>query len=584
MASKSHQKSRKENIVYSASRALWKIERQKTRKIGAITRILNYFRERSKLKREMSGQYWMINEKRRAKYMEAFAETCSPFYNAWVDLWDNLYGFLARFFTDFGGLVIDIANIFIVIGFHLHSIILYISDWIADIAYWCEGRRKALLFCFVTLTIIGVAGSVFLSSITAYEYSYYGRVLGVAKSKKVVYDTISALGDKLAVNTGTNAEINMQRDIEFKTVRGFNLKTDSADDVLNTLTYMKDFQVDAYAICVNDVQKVVVENETIARQILANIKDSYAGEKEGVEYTDIHYNDNVEVKSASVKLGDLWNEDEAERYLKTGSIKDIIHTVQKGETSSEIAATYGVTVSQLQTANPGIDMNNLEAGMQIALAESDPIIVIASTEVATYVENIQYGSQYIDNAAIYSGETEVKTPGIYGKNQIVANISRVNGKETSKEIVSTTKLSDPVDEVLYRGTKPIPERIGTGTFARPINNYTVSSHRGWRWGRMHEGIDLAAPTGTKIYASDGGTVIFSGWNNALGYCVKIDHGGLFTTVYGHCSKLNVSVGEKVYQGQNIALVGNTGNSTGPHLHFEVRYNGDALNPEDYVSF
>ncbi|MBR6025903.1 MAG: M23 family metallopeptidase, partial [Firmicutes bacterium] len=107
---------------------------------------------------------------------------------------------------------------------------------------------------------------------------------------------------------------------------------------------------------------------------------------------------------------------------------------------------------------------------------------------------------------------------------------------------------------------------------------------GWRWGRQHKGIDLANSTGTKIYAADGGVVTFAGWENGYGYVVKIDHGGLYETVYAHCSKIIVSQGEKVYQGQNIALVGSTGNSTGPHLHFEIWYNKNYKDPEDYLDF
>lgn len=584
MASRSKRKTKKENAVYVASRALWESRRKSTRRIGLITRIFQYIFQRKKLSREMDKQYWMVAEKRRQKYRELFSVTCAPIHDAWIELWDTAYNFLARFFNDLKELIIDIANIFIVIGYHLYSVILYISDWIADLAYWAEGRRKTLLSIFIAVVIVGVAGSIFLTSITAYEYSYYGTKLGTAKSKKDVNDTILVIGDKLAQNTGTNVSINIARDIEFKTIRGFGLKTDTPDDILSTLTYMKDLQVDAFAICVDDVQKVIVEDETTARAILDNIKNDFAGEREGVEYTDIHFDKDVTIKGANVKLGNVWNAEEAERYLKTGSIKDITHIVEAKETVNDIAATYGVTVEQIEAANPDVDLEKLEEGMEIALSEKNPVIILASTETATFLEDIQYGNQYIDNAALYQGETEIRTPGIYGKNQIVATISRVNGEEVSREIISKVKVVDPVDAVVYRGTKAIPAKMGTGTFALPIRNYYVSSHIGMRWGRMHEGIDCAAPTGTKIYAADGGVVTFSGWSSGLGYCVKIDHGGLMTTTYGHCSRLLVSAGEQVYQGQNIALVGNTGNSTGPHLHFEIRYNGEMQNPEDYLNF
>jgi murein DD-endopeptidase MepM/ murein hydrolase activator NlpD len=110
----------------------------------------------------------------------------------------------------------------------------------------------------------------------------------------------------------------------------------------------------------------------------------------------------------------------------------------------------------------------------------------------------------------------------------------------------------------------------------------VTSEYGPRWGRMHQGIDQGAPTGTPIGASKAGTVIFAGWQGGYGNLVLIDHGGV-VTAYAHQSSMSVSSGQSVSQGQTIGYVGSTGNSTGPHLHFETRVNGSAVNPRQYLS-
>jgi murein DD-endopeptidase MepM/ murein hydrolase activator NlpD len=103
-----------------------------------------------------------------------------------------------------------------------------------------------------------------------------------------------------------------------------------------------------------------------------------------------------------------------------------------------------------------------------------------------------------------------------------------------------------------------------------------------RWGRMHEGIDITAPTGTPIWAAAAGTVIHSGWLGGYGNLVVVDHGNGLATAYAHASAIFVSVGQSVAQGETIALVGSTGNSSGPHLHFEVRVNGVAVDPLFYL--
>lgn len=111
----------------------------------------------------------------------------------------------------------------------------------------------------------------------------------------------------------------------------------------------------------------------------------------------------------------------------------------------------------------------------------------------------------------------------------------------------------------------------------------VTSEYGQRWGRLHAGIDQGASTGTAIGASKAGTVIFAGWQGGYGNLVLIDHGDGVVTAYAHQSSMAVGNGASVSQGQTIGYVGNTGNSTGPHLHFETRVNGSAVNPRNYLS-
>ena len=124
-------------------------------------------------------------------------------------------------------------------------------------------------------------------------------------------------------------------------------------------------------------------------------------------------------------------------------------------------------------------------------------------------------------------------------------------------------------------------RTGSGALAWPVNA-PITSPFGWRWGRMHEGIDLGAAYGSPIAAAGAGTVIYAGWLGGYGNLTVIDHGGGLSTAYGHQSQIGVSVGQQVEQGQIIGNVGSTGHSTGPHLHFEVRVNGQAVDPLGYL--
>lgn len=128
---------------------------------------------------------------------------------------------------------------------------------------------------------------------------------------------------------------------------------------------------------------------------------------------------------------------------------------------------------------------------------------------------------------------------------------------------------------------PIVPPTGSGLLGWPVSGPVVSGF-GMRWGRMHEGIDITCPTGTPVRAAGAGTVIWAGWRGGYGNLVVVDHGGGLSTAYAHNSAFASSVGQSVAAGQVISYAGSTGNSSGPHVHFEVRVNGGAVDPLGYL--
>jgi murein DD-endopeptidase MepM/ murein hydrolase activator NlpD len=126
-----------------------------------------------------------------------------------------------------------------------------------------------------------------------------------------------------------------------------------------------------------------------------------------------------------------------------------------------------------------------------------------------------------------------------------------------------------------------PVQPSSSGFIWPVSG-PVTSGFGWRWGRMHEGIDIAVPSGTPVHASASGRVIYAGWLGGYGNLVVIDHGGGIATAYGHNTSIVAGYGSGVSQGQVVAYSGSTGHSTGPHVHFEVRVNGSPVDPMGYL--
>ncbi|MCF0151226.1 MAG: peptidoglycan DD-metalloendopeptidase family protein, partial [Firmicutes bacterium] len=523
--------------AYKAKASLQKHQQKKYGE-GAVHRLWRLFKTLRQVRSEIEGDVLITNEKRRAAYAAAFQDCCSPVYLALRDAVDTAWSFLSSLARDAWDVVLFLCDLVIAAAYYIGDAALKLWDHISDLRYTLDLHKGTVFQVFATTVAACVLGVVFFSSLVGYEYSYYGKPLGIAKSKEDVYNTIQILGDKLSSATGAKVSLDVERDIQFTRTIGFNQDIDSPDDILDTLTYMTDIQVLAYAITVDGEDTVILQSEDAAWRVLENIKSDYMVAKLDTDYLDSFFVEDISVNEVSVKLGDIWNTNQAKRYLMTGTVN------------------------------------------AVALETDQPLLTVVTEEEYTYYEPIAYGTTYIDNASLYTDETELVSAGIYGQQENKALIVRYNGVETDQVLISSIRVSEPVSEVYYKGTKKIPELSGSGTFSYPMRTYTITSRFGIRWGRMHEGVDFAAAIGTKIYASDGGTVTFSGWKDGYGYVIIIDHGGLYESRYAHCSKLLVEEGEQVYQGQNIALCGSTGRSTGPHLHFEIRYKGEANNPLD----
>ena len=213
---------------------------------------------------------------------------------------------------------------------------------------------------------------------------------------------------------------------------------------------------------------------------------------------------------------------------------------------------------------------------------SDRLDVRARRSV-TYTETIPFGTVMRENDAEYQDYRETVRQGQTGEAVVTAEIQTLDGEENERTIVARTVLRSASDEIVEVGTKNIG--IGTGSFVRPVSGYTFTSAFKWRWGRLHSGVDLAVPEGTPVRASDNGKVILAE-NSGDGYgnYIILDHGNGFKTLYGHNSALCVSVGDIVSQGDLIAYSGSTGNSTGPHLHFEIHLDDEKIDPERFLSF
>ena len=269
------------------------------------------------------------------------------------------------------------------------------------------------------------------------------------------------------------------------------------------------------------------------------------------------------------------------------SQEEVIYTIQAGDTWSEIAARYDMSSSDLLALNPGFDMDKIWEGQELTVSAAVPLLSVKTVDRVSYQAAVPYSTEWVDDSSMYQGESRTITAGVDGVADVTANVSYVDGVETSRDVLSSVTVTEPVTRVVAVGTKERPKTMASGSFSWPTSGRITSTFGGRAspggiGSTNHKGIDIAGSRGRAINAADGGTVSYAGWMGGYGYLVIIDHKNGYETYYGHNSKLLVSVGDKVYKGQQIAKMGSTGNSTGNHCHFEIRLYGTPVNPLKYL--
>lgn len=326
------------------------------------------------------------------------------------------------------------------------------------------------------------------------------------------------------------------------------------------------------------VESVITKTVTEEDVAEENAADNGEMQAEGDGLRSVDFAEKVEIAEAYVSADEITPASEAIDLVTKDTAKNEVYEVKAGDTLSVIANSNGLRVAEVLALNEGMSENTvLHEGDEVIITVPEPELSVETVEEATYQEEYYADVQYIDNDEWYTTKSEVRQEEQPGYHEVTALITKKNGAEENRDVISETVLQDPVPKIVERGTQTPP------TYIKPISGGRFTSGFKKRWGRMHKGVDWACPIGTAVMASCGGTVVQAGWSSGYGNCITIRHPDGKQTRYGHLSKILVSSGQKVTQGQKIALSGNTGRSTGPHVHFEIIINGSQVNPLPYLN-
>lgn len=316
--------------------------------------------------------------------------------------------------------------------------------------------------------------------------------------------------------------------------------------------------------------------------------------REATDYEEVGFNlgiigidfkEKVEVVKTYVDADEISTLEEAIAEVTKEQEKSKIYVVEKGDTIGEVAIKNGLTTEDLIAMNSDIlssEKSVIHVGDELKVTSPQPELSILKTEEIYYEEYYNEEVQYVDNDDWYTTEEVTLQQPVEGFRKVIADITYQNNEKLKADIVYENIISKAVPKIVERGTKIPP------TFLYPVSGGRLSSRFGKRKAptkgasTYHKGVDWSVPIGTAIRASAGGVVTRAGWGSGYGYCVYIKHPDGRETRYGHLSKVLVKTGQNVKQGEKIALSGNTGVSTGPHLHFEILMGGVQVDPLKYL--
>ncbi len=248
------------------------------------------------------------------------------------------------------------------------------------------------------------------------------------------------------------------------------------------------------------------------------------------------------------------------------------YTVQPGETISAIAENFGVKVETILWQNDLSERSLIRPGDTLEILPINGVAhKVASGETISAIAK-KYGVES-DKIISYNNLFDVNDIQI-GQKLIIPDGKKIVPYISTPSYASSTPTVSPISKLFI----PPAQAVTTGGMLWPAAVRRISQYFSW----THTGLDIAGPTGTAIYASEAGTVIYAGWSTGYGNNILLDNGGGLKTRYAHSSKLYVAVGDHVVKGQTIMAMGSTGWSTGPHLHFEVIINGAKKNPLSYI--
>lgn len=451
--------------------------------------------------------------------------------------------------------------------------------------YFRSAFNTALPLAMVCILIFEIN---YWNSLTyALKVKYRDETIGYISNESVYLEARNMALDKLSVGLDTkNADLLDTPQYELSLV-SINKLIDSASLSDNLISASDENITNACGIFIDGEFLCSVKNENDARSVFNAIletvptdsDDAVKGFLEEIDYVQGLYPDNEHT---------MWDADRLAKKLASPKSEAVYYTAQPGDSFSKIASENSLTVGELKIMNPHLG-DTILIGTMLLVAREENYVTPKVTYTEVYREEVECPVEVTYNSKLFSGDRRVIREGKNGTDLVTVNVTTVDGAVYDREEIDRVTIVEPISKKVELGTGSgnyYGSSVSSKGFVWPTPTAKTISQRFGRYG--HKGLDITTSraSGHVIVAAASGTVEIAGsTGNSYGLQVLINHGNGIKTRYAHCLSGSIVVrpGQYVSAGQKIAKIGSTGNSTGPHLHFEVIVNGRFVNPLNYVS-
>lgn len=482
----------------------------------------------------------------------------------------------------------------------------------------------SVVISLIIMLFIGIQNKSNVDMKEIYNVYLDGKLLGSISSKASLENYIDKEQKELKEEYSVD-KVYVPNGIDIEKCVTHNPKVLSEKQIYNKIKEKKSFTIKGYVVSITDSKgkekKINVLNKKIfdeatnrVLRVFVNSKDvdNYKNDTQkeikdtGSLIENIYIDETITIKESFISTDELIFDDVTTltKYLLFGSLdKDEEYVVQPGDTIETVAFNNKLGVEEFLIVNPEFTSSNnlLSVGQTVSIALIDPIFSIVVEKHVVEDMDKPYETIEKPDSSIYAGTTKVETEGVNGVQRVTSKVKYINGDPQPAYITNATVIKEPTNKVVLKGTKSYgggyyggggSPAVVAGNYGWPtISPYIITSTFKYRWGRLHAGLDISGcGFGSPIYSIGSGTVTEvvnncpgqgyygSRCGGGYGNVVYVNYGNGMIVKYGHLNSVTVRVGQKLSRGQVLGTMGNSGSSTGTHLHFEIRMNGTAVNP------